>query len=120
MGISRTAFSCYGNRIETPAYPKLSIEDLNAIIPTAERVEIVEWGSRQYGGRWGLVLVLKETYESIDFDSGVGLRALPRDRDRDLMGAVARLQDARHALQEAGHPVELIRDAAWFVGGVTY
>jgi len=117
MGVDHTAFACYGVRVDAPQFPKLSTDEMNEKIPTKLSVELVEWGSRPYGGRWGLLLMLKESYASVDFDDGVVARELPSDRDWDQVRVFGRLADARDALKAAGFAVEFEKQPAWFVGG---
>lgn len=118
MGVDHTAFACYGQRIEVVG--RVQQDDLDEKIPSACRVGIVDWGSRPYGGPWGFVLVLRESYAEIDFDRGVGIRALPRDRDWDQVGAVSRFHDAIHALKQAGFEVVTQGESGWLVGGRTW
>jgi hypothetical protein len=120
MGVDHTAFACYGVRVQAPQFPKTSTDELNEAIPSKLKVQFVEWGSRPYGGAWGLVLMLDESYSQVDFNEGVGVRALPSDRDWDQVRAFGRLADARDALKAAGFTVEFDKEPAWFVGGNTW
>ena len=98
MGISRTAYAAWGGRLELDhdlmkRYISGDFEE--SITP---HVILVEWGSRQYGGAWGILLVLKNTYKEIPINDGGGRRVLPVDRDWNTVDGVAKLQDARDKL----------------------
>jgi hypothetical protein len=117
MGVTRTAFACFGVRVEIPNWQNIDDDELNdRLAPT--RTSVVEWGSRYSGGTWGLVLCLKETYKEIDFDAGVGMRAIPDDRSWDLSDGWRRLAAARDAVGAPGSAAcTTIGLSGWFVGG---
>lgn len=117
MGVDHTAFAFWGVKLDCSERDQDKIDEL---IPDALRVGVADWGSRPYGGQWGYVLYLKETYGEIDFDRGVGIRALPNDLHWDRVAAVMRLQDAAYALNKAGIECRLDGESGWLVGGRTW
>lgn len=122
MGIDRSAFTCFGARIakrKTIDPATVDSNHINAVImrhANHPNVAIYEWGSRQYGGEWGFVLALVETYDAVDFDCGGELRKLERPSDAKFIEALNRLDAACEEAGRGGYEVVRTEEPHWFVG----
>ncbi len=115
MGVDHTAFAVYGIKIDCTERDSDKIDEA---IPSSTGIGICEWGSRPYGGSWGYLLTVKGTYQEVDFDRGVGIRAL--SAKGDLVAKGAQLVEALEAIQRAGIKCKFDGEPSWFVGGTTW
>jgi hypothetical protein len=83
MGVDYSAFSAYGVKLRHA--PRAHQDELDEAIPSKLKVNVIDFGARNYGGAWGLLLVARETHEEADFGrGGLSLRQLPDSRDVEV------------------------------------
>lgn len=113
MGVDYTAFACYGVRIKTN---ERDADKIDEAIPARIGVGFCEWGARPYGGAWGFVLTVGDTYKEVDLRGGnANVRAL--DSVTDHVAASAKLLGALSAIRSAGIECEFDGPIGWLVGG---
>jgi len=116
MGVDYTAFVCWGQRIKAMRATSGILDDNSALL-ARYRVGFAEYGSRNYGGNGGFILMADETYHAVDFDEGDLAKPLPHDRDWNQVDGVMRIQDVIHELRKLGAEIETEGEAGWLVCG---
>lgn len=107
MGVSRTAFICFGCKVELP-------EGVVVDWPSKFRVDAYEYGTAAYNGEGGYILALTESFQAVR-EGGVHMVA---PATVDLAGAAARIDAAVAAVARDGHAVKLTSPLAWLVGSL--
>jgi hypothetical protein len=118
MGVDRQVTIAWGCRVELP--PPMIKRWQNGEFDEGTlpgRVVLLEWGGRNYGSPWGLVLALAETITTINPKEECDLiKSLPDDRSWDRVHATGRLLEALEHLK----PFSSRGEPGWQFFGHTY
>jgi hypothetical protein len=117
MGVDYTAFVCWGQRVKAKR-GLVDIFENNSSLLRKHGVGYAEYGSRNYGGDGGYVLMLDHTYTEIDMRREACAKPLPKDRDWDQVRGVSLIQDVLYELRRAGAELETEGDFGWLVCGL--
>jgi hypothetical protein len=115
MGVDYTAFACWGVRVTGATAD--DFEKHSSILGKAEdALSYATYGAASYGGDGGIMLIISDTYASVDMRREPGARAIPREIPSNRWEAV--LHQTRERLREQGVQIEFEGEPGWHVCGL--